>query len=261
VGFEDASQRKFFCVSTSCFAASAAMTVAGCRSMSAMGGTPMPGGWTLSMVWMRMPEQGWAGAAGSFLEMWVVMMAAMMLPSLIPTLWRCQKAAQRAGVTRPDRLTAITAGGYFFVWTLLGVVAFPLGAGLATLEIEHAVLARAVPATMGAIVLLAGALQFTAWKARRLACCRRIGCRPTPATAITAWRHGLRLGLDCCYCCLAPTAVLLVVGVMDLRAMAVVTGAITAERLAPAGAIVARLVGAAMILAGIVLIAHAPAAA
>src|SRR5262249_56955394 len=61
------------------FAASAAATVAWARSMS--GGMPMPGGWTMSMVWMRMPGQGWTGAAATFLGMWLLMMVAMMLPA------------------------------------------------------------------------------------------------------------------------------------------------------------------------------------
>ncbi len=42
----------------------------------------MPGDWTMSMAWMRMPGQSWVGAGGTFLGMWVVMMVAMMLPSL-----------------------------------------------------------------------------------------------------------------------------------------------------------------------------------
>ena len=56
--------------------------------MSAMGGMTMPGGWTMSMMWMRMPGLTWPGTAASFLGMWVVMMVAMMLPSLAPMLWR-----------------------------------------------------------------------------------------------------------------------------------------------------------------------------
>ncbi len=43
----------------------------------------MPGGWTMSMTWMRMPGQTWAGAATTFLGIWVVMMVAMMMPSLV----------------------------------------------------------------------------------------------------------------------------------------------------------------------------------
>jgi len=70
------------------FVVSAAVTILWCASMSAMGEMPMPGGWTMSMAWMRMPEQTWPGAAASFLGMWVVMMVAMMLPSLVPMLWR-----------------------------------------------------------------------------------------------------------------------------------------------------------------------------
>jgi predicted metal-binding membrane protein len=67
----------------------------------------------------------------------------------------------------------------------------------------------------------------------------------------------LRLGLHCACSCAAPTAVLLVGGVMDLRAMAVVTAAITAERLAPDGARVARAAGAIAIGAGLLLIGRA----
>src|SRR5258708_24441137 len=98
-------------------------------------------------------------------------------------------------------------------------------------------LARAVPTAVGVVVLIAGALQFTAWKAHHLACCREAPrhVRTLPADAGTAWRHGLRLGLHCSYCCAGLTAILLVAGVMDLRAMAVETAAITVERLAPPG--------------------------
>jgi predicted metal-binding membrane protein len=78
-----------------------------------------------------------------------------------------------------------------------------------------------------------------------------------PADAGTAWRHGLRLGVRCCHCCAGLTAILLASGVMDLRAMGVVAAAITLERLAPAGEYVARAIGAAVIVAGLFLIARA----
>ena len=99
---ERTSQRAFFGVSALLFAASAALTIAWSASMSAMGGMPMPGGWTMSMAWMRMPGQTWTGAAVSFLGMWVVMMVAMMLPSLAPMLWRYRQAVPiSAGNVRP----------------------------------------------------------------------------------------------------------------------------------------------------------------
>ena len=97
---ERASQRAFFGVSALLFAASAAVTIVWCASMSAMGEMPMPGGWTMSMAWMRMPGQTWPGAAASFLGMWVVMMVAMMLPSLVPMLWRYRQAVGRTDAPR-----------------------------------------------------------------------------------------------------------------------------------------------------------------
>jgi predicted metal-binding membrane protein len=256
---ERAPQRAFFGVSALVFVASAAITIAWCASMSAMSEMPMPGGWTMSMAWMRIPGQTWPGAAASFLGMWVVMMMAMMLPSLIPMLWRYRQAVATLGETRPDRLTALVGAGYFLVWTVFGILAFPLGVALTAIEMQQSALARVVPIGVGVVVLLAGVLQFTAWKAHHLACCREIpGCGCTlRADAGTALRQGLRLGLHCSYCCAGLMAILLVIGVMDLRAMAVVAAAITVERLAPAGERVAQAIGVVVIGAGLLLIARA----
>jgi predicted metal-binding membrane protein len=163
------------------------------------------------------------------------------------------------GDARLGWLTALVGLGYFVVWTAFGVAAFPLGVALAALEMRQPALARAVPVAVGVVVLMAGALQLTAWKARQLSCCRHAPghARPLPPDAGTAWRHGLRLGLRCSGCCAGLMAILLVIGVMDLRAMAVVTAAITIERLAPAGARVARATGAVVVAAGLLLIARA----
>ncbi|WP_372342444.1 DUF2182 domain-containing protein [Paraburkholderia madseniana] len=256
------SQRAFFGVSALLFTVSTAVTIAGAASMSAMGEMPMPGGWTMSAAWMPMCGQTWPDLAASFLGMWVVMMVAMMLPSLVPMLWRYREAVGGAGVTGLGWLTVVVGVGYFFVWTAFGVAAFPLGVALAALEMQQPALARAVPFAMGVIVLIAGALQFTAWKTRRLACCRETPRRclmssALPADATTAWRHGLRLGLHCSYCCAGLTTVLLVAGVMDLRVMAAVTAAITVERLAPRGERAARVIGVGIVGAGVFLIARA----
>ncbi len=170
-----ASDHVFFGVSVLLFAARAALTTLWCVSMSAMGEMPMPGGWTMLMAWMRMPGQTWPGAAASFLGMWVLMMVAMMLPSLVPMLWRYRQAVGRTGETRLARLTALVGVGYFFVWTVFGMAAFPLGVALAAVAMQRPALARAVPIAVGVGVLIAGALQFTAWKAHHLA-----GCREAP---------------------------------------------------------------------------------
>ncbi len=256
---DQTSGRGFFGVSALLFVASTAMTIVWGASMSAMGGMPMPGGWTMSMAWMPMPGQTWLGTAMSFVGMWIVMMVAMMLPSLVPMLWRYRQAVGRTGETRLGRLTAIVGVGYFIVWTVFGMIAYLLGVALAAVEMQLPAVARAVPMAIALVVLIAGALQFTAWKAHQLACCRAVPqCGLTlPADTGTAWRRGLRLGLHCSYCCGGLTAVLLVIGVMDLRAMAVVTAAVTVERLAPAGERVARVIGAVIVAAGLVLIARA----
>jgi predicted metal-binding membrane protein len=253
------SDQTFLGVSALLFVASASVTIGWGASMSATGGMPMPGGWTMSMAWMRMPGQTWPGAAASFLGMWMVMMAAMMLPSLVPMLWRYRRAVAGTGGARLGRLTGLVAAGYFSVWAVLGVVAVPLGIALAAIAMQQPALARGVPLGVGVVVLIGGALQLTAWKARHLACCRGAPGRghTVPADAGTAWRHGLRLGLHCTCCCAGLTGVLLVMGVMDLRAMAVVTAAITLERLAPAGERVARAIGVVFVGAGLCLIARA----
>jgi predicted metal-binding membrane protein len=245
-------QRAFFGVSALLFAASATVTIVWCASMSAMGEMSMPGGWTMSMAWMRMPGQTWPGAAASFMGMWVAMMVAMMLPSLMPMLWRYR---QVVGGTRLGWLTALVAGGYYLVWTLCGMAAFPLGVALAAIEMQHPALARAVPIAVGVVVLIAGCLQFTGWKARQLACCREVPGRGQvlPANAATAWRHGMRLGFYCVKCCASLMGILLVVGVMDLRAMAVVTVAMTIERLAPAGERFAQAIGVVVVATGLLL--------
>ncbi|WP_281848214.1 DUF2182 domain-containing protein [Dyella sp. GSA-30] len=231
------------------FAASTAVTIAGCTAMSGMGTMPMPGEWTMSMTWMPMSGQGWPALAASFLGMWTAMMAAMMLPSLMPVLWRYRGL-------HSNRLAALVGMGYFLVWIVLGVVVFLLGAGFAALAMHQSTVSRVVPVATGVVVAMAGALQFTAWKAHLLACCRDVpACaRDMPTNAGSAWRDGLRRGIHCCLCCAGFTAVLVVNGVMDLGVMAAVTVAITVERLWPAGMRVARAVGVIVMAAGFGLI-------
>jgi predicted metal-binding membrane protein len=183
------------------------------------------------------------------------MMAAMMLPSLVPMLLRYRRAI--GGVKGLDRLTALVGAGYFAVWTSWGIAAFPLGVTLAALEMRHPALAAVVPISVGVVIVIAGAFQFTTWKARQLDYCRDAPGPGALSSDAAAWRQGLRLGLRCSRCCAGLMAILLVIGVMDLRAMAVVAGAITVERLASAGERVARAIGAVIIGTGLFLIARA----
>jgi predicted metal-binding membrane protein len=211
------------------------------------------------MNWMRAPGEAWASTAASFLGMWIVMTMAMMLPSLVPMLLRYRRAVGRTGTTQLAPLTTLVAVGYFFVWAVWGMAIFPLGAALAEVQMRHSALARVVPLVTGAAVVIAGMIQFTAWKSHHLARCREEpvhGARLT-ADGPTAWRQGLRFGLHCVSSCANLTAILLVLGVTDVRAMALVMAAVTAERLAPSGEQVARAIGALILGMGVVLIARA----
>lgn len=195
-----------------------------------------------------MTEQSWPAAAASFVAMWVAMMIPMMLPSLAAMLWRYRDSIGEVGPARRTALTAVVGVGYCCVWSAAGLAAFPLSVALS----------RAMPASIGIIVLIAGAIQFTAWKARHLDCCRHAGPgRELSADSFAAWRHGLRLGVHCVYSCLGLTTILLVIGMMDMRAMAAVTTAITLERLAPAGERVAHAIGVVIVGVGLLMVARA----
>jgi predicted metal-binding membrane protein len=175
--------------------------------------------------------------------MWVVMMVAMMLPVLVPTL-----------MSHRSTHAALVAAGYFFVWALVGVVVYPLGIVIAAAAMRLPALANAVPFVAGMVVILAGLTQFTVWKKRQLACCRAAMPHVSTRNVSSAWREGLRLGLQCVRCCAGMTAVLLVMGVMNPYAMAVVAAAAAAERLMPRGMRAARAIGAMTIAGGTWLI-------
>lgn len=264
----------FFGGSALLFAACASTTILWCTSMSHAPGMAMPGGWTMSMVWMRMPGQTWLGAGAAFLGMWTTMMTAMMLPPLAPALWRCVECAggnTEGGIGgTANRMRAISLGpvvalmgvGYLSVWIVLGIAVFLPGVAVAAFVMKEPEIARAVPIAVGIVVLGAGALQFTRWKAHHLALCRELPCSWRVAfspemrsgndgNVATALKCGLRLGIHCSLCSTGFTAILLVVGLMDLRAMAAVTIAVALERLAPAGERVARAMGAAVLAAGL----------
>src|SRR4051794_35627454 len=142
----------------------------------------------MSMAWMRMPGQGWPGAAATFAGMWTVMMIAMMLPVLVPMLLRYRRAIYSSDV---GALTWRVAAGYFALWILAGLLAFPPGVALAELAMREPAVSRAAPLASAVVLLLAGAWQLSAWKARQLECCRGTidCCRPPRVTARAAWRH------------------------------------------------------------------------
>jgi predicted metal-binding membrane protein len=242
---ERASPRAFLAISALLFAASAALTISWCTSTPDGEAMPVPqsalcGGTSL-------------GAAASFLVMWSVMMAAMMLPSLVPMLWRYRDAVRETGSARLEMLTALVGGAYFAVWMLSGVLVYALSVTLPLVMMQIPASMHSAPLATGAIIVAAGLLQLTPWKAHHLAGCSTSPGR-LPADVAAAWRHGWRLGRHCVASSAGLTATLLVTGMMDLRAMAVVTALITLERLAPAGEHIARAIGGVIAIAGLSLI-------
>jgi len=242
----------FWMVMAAVFATSIWGTVRMCGSMSGSD-MQMPGGWTMSMAWMRMPGQTWPQAIAAFLSMWTVMMVAMMLPCLAPMLADYRRQTAGPGVNVKGSLMGL---GYFSTWALIGAIAYAIGVPIAYAQMWHDSLSTPAPIATAVIVVIAGAAQFTSAKSRLLSHCRRDDtCRPVLST-FGAFRYGLRLGVDCGKCCAGYMMILLVTNVMSLPIMAALTVAIAAERLSPHPALVARLTGAVTVVVGVVMLAR-----
>lgn len=196
---------------------------------------------------MPLSGQAWPVAAAWFLASWMVMMVPMMLPSLVPMLWRH---------TRSTGVATLVSAGYYLVWAIYGVAAFALGIGVTTVQRQWPAIVSLVPVATGVVVLIAGGVQLTGWKLRQLAhCWDALACgQARPPQRGPAWRQGLRLGVRCCLCCSGYMTVLLVTGMMRVGVMALVAAAITIERIAPAPRRVARAAGVVIILTGAVLL-------
>jgi predicted metal-binding membrane protein len=198
-------------------------------------------------------------AAMAFVTMWSAMMVVMMLPSLWPTLVRYRRSLGAIGVSRPVLRTTLVAAAYAGVWVAIGLMVFAAGAILSPATTPSSSLAHITPLAVAGVIATAGLLQLTRWKAHHLAHCRDLRGRSDRQSMnlLSAWRDGIHLGMHCAMSCLAPMSTLLVVGMMDVRAMAVVTAAITAERVLPAGARIARATGAIALGAGVLALVKA----
>lgn len=236
----------FIVVCAMAFVAGVAATVYFCRSMA--GGMDMPGGWMMSMMWMRMPGQSWTISAAMFLLMWLAMMVAMMMPSSLPTFLK----TRRRWVS-----LCYMASGYFAIWLAAGIAIYALGVALATVEMQSDLLSRAVPWLTGASLIAAGAFQFTRWKMTHLLRCRSpFGCAVSRLQNESSFRLGCKQGVECCICCTSPMTILLVLGMMNPLVIILVAIVIAAEKLLPRPAFAARLIGIFAVAAGITIIAR-----
>jgi predicted metal-binding membrane protein len=192
--------------------------------------------------------------------MWTVMMIGMMVATAAPMMLLF--AASRARRPGPGARTDVLMFGlgYLAVW-----VGFSAVAALAQWALhEGAMLSPAMSASSpylaGAILIVAGVYQLSPWKG---ACLTH--CRSPIEFLMTHWRDGAKgafqmgrhHGTYCLGCCWAIMYVLFVVGVMNLVWVAALTVLVLLEKAGPFGTVVARLAGAAMLLAGIARIVTA----
>lgn len=186
-----------------------------------------------------------------FLLAWQLHIAAMMLPSTLPMIGLFRQVA--AGQSRPGAVWACFLGGYLLVWTMFGVLAL-LGDTLLGMALAdwHWLMHRP-EWMMGAVLVLAGAFQFTSLKSRCLDKCRQ------PRSFLLAhYRRGLggamtlgvRHGLFCLGCCWALMLVMFVVGIANLAWMAPLAALMIYEKIGRFGDRVVRLAGMALILLG-----------
>jgi predicted metal-binding membrane protein len=235
---------RFVAVCILAFVASVWATVHFCRSMCCE--MEMPGGWTMSMMWMRMRGQTWGSSAISFLLMWLAMMVAMMLPSALPTFVKTR---------RHWGSLCSMASGYFAMWAAAGVGIYALGVGFAAVAMQSESFSRAVPLLLSGLLIAAGSIQFTRWKMTHLMRCRsHFGCATSCPRHETSFQLGCKQGVACCICCAAPMTVQLALGVMNPLVMIAVAMIIAAEKLLPRPAIVARVVGISTIIAGVAVL-------
>jgi predicted metal-binding membrane protein len=214
------------------------MSPAGMSSMAAMAGGQWDATeWVLTFV------------------MWAVMMVGMMSPSAAPTFLLYAGTQRRRAHRSAIPATVVAFGlGYIAVWT-----AFSALAATAQLLAREAALVSpamrvASPRVAGAILLLAGVYQLT--PAKR-ACLTH--CQSPLGFLMGRWRDGIggamqmgmRHGLYCLGCCWALMCVLFAVGVMNLAWVAALAAFVLLEKVGRPGMTVARLGGAAMVLAGL----------
>jgi predicted metal-binding membrane protein len=188
--------------------------------------------WWAALQMKGMDNGPWTGLGtlGWFLGVWVVMMAAMMFPSVAPTI------ALYSQMSRSSRLRPLVfTAGYLVTWAAAGLVAFLIGVSASHVA-DVLAWDQAGRPVAGSVLVLAAAYEVTPLKN---ACLGR--CRSPLGTLLGSWRDGwsgaLRMGVRngawCVGCCWALMASLFALGVMSVTWMAIVAGLIALEKILP----------------------------
>lgn len=96
------------------------------------------------------------------------MMVAMMLPALALLLLSYRRSLRAAGNGHLWEITVLAGVGYFLIWAIFGALAYPLGVAVSAALMQWHILASWLPLAFGIVLLLAGCIQLTSWKARTL---------------------------------------------------------------------------------------------
>jgi predicted metal-binding membrane protein len=198
---------------------------------------------------MPMSDWTWTNWLAVFI-MWAVMMAAMMLPTAMPMVSVFGSLNKSRG---ENTRTIAFVAGYLVLWIAFAVAATAAQWMLQSRGLLSPMIVSMSPVLSGALLMIAGAFQFSPLKQ---ACLR--ACRSPLGFLLTDWRGGLsgaarmgvRHGLYCLGCCWALMALLFVGGVMNLLWIAALTLLVAVEKLAPRGDLLAKALGALMIGAG-----------
>lgn len=193
-----------------------------------------------------------------FIAIWIVMMIAMMFPTAAPMILMFNKIyASKRQQERPFVPTWIFVGAYLLIWSLCGVLAYPLAVGLEKLAAQFMWLMENAGRIGGVILLMAGLYQLSPLKNICLSKCR------TPLQFILgswhdgyggAFRMGLEHGTYCLGCCWLLFVILFPLGIMNIAVMALVTALIYAEKSLPFGRQISLLAGVGLIIYGTLII-------
>jgi predicted metal-binding membrane protein len=204
--------------------------------------------------------QPWAvGELAPRLLMWAVMMVAMMVPTAVPMTLVYTAVARKAGrEDRPVAPTFVFVAGYLTIWFLFSVAATAAQSGLDQLALLSPAMVSASPVLGGGLLIGAGVYELTPYKHACLAHCR------APAHFISrnwrggfagAFHMGLGLGTYCLGCCWILMGLLFVGGLMNLFWVAAIAAFILLEKTIPLAETGGRVVGAAMIVVGLLSLA------
>ncbi|WP_100499617.1 DUF2182 domain-containing protein [Geodermatophilus chilensis] len=192
------------------------------------------GWWWTARQMQGMDEGPWTGlgALGWFLGVWVVMMAAMMFPSVAPTVALYSRMTRQRSPLSP----LLFAGGYLVTWAGAGLVAFALVATVDRVAGDVLAWDRAGRWVAAATLVVAAVYELTPLKDVCLG-----KCRSPLGFLLGSWRDGrwgaLRMGAKhgawCVGCCWALMASLFALGVMSVAWMAFVAGLIAIEKTLP----------------------------